>query len=88
MRGTHFLETALGGTSQAQKESDRAGGTHILRLETASGGQVRTPKEFDQARGTHVLDTESGGISQDMERIGPSEGYSHTGDDIGRDKSG
>jgi hypothetical protein len=51
-------------------------------------GQVRTWKESDRARRTHELETTSGGTSQDMERIRPSEAHSHPGDGIGRDKSG
>jgi hypothetical protein len=84
-RGTHQLETAWEGQVRTWNESDRSRGTHIL--ETASG-EVRTRKESDQARGTHILETASGGTSQDTERIRPSEGYSPTGDGIGRDKLG
>ena len=51
-------------------------------------GQVRTRKESDRAMGTYILETESGGTSQNTERIQPSEGHSHTGDGIGRDKLG
>ena len=50
--------------------------------------QVRTQKESDPVRGTHSLETASGGISQDIERIRPSEGHSHPGDGIGMGKSG
>ena len=75
------------GQVRTQKGSDRARGTHIL--ETASEGQVRTRKESDQVRGTtHSLESESGGTSQNTERIRPSEGHPLSGDDIGRDKSG
>ena len=51
-------------------------------------GQVRTWNESDRARATHILKTASGWTCQDTERIRPSEGYSPTGDSIGRDKSG
>ena len=73
------------GYVRAQKESDRARGTHIL--ETHREGQVKTQKESDRARGTHELETESGGTNQDMERIPPSEGHSLSGDDVERDRS-
>ena len=72
------------GQVRTQKESHRARGTHILE----TGGQVRTQKEFHRAMGTHPLETASGGTSQDTETIPPSDGHSHTGDGIGRDKSG
>ena len=39
-------------------------------------------------RGTHTLEMVSGGTSQDRERIRPSEGHSHAGDGVGRNKSG
>ena len=42
----------------------------------------------DRAGGTHFLETASGGTSQNMERIRPSEGHSLSEDGIGRDKSG
>ena len=51
-------------------------------------GQVRIRRETNRARGTHSLETASGGTSQDTERNRPSEGHSHPGDRIGRDKSG
>jgi hypothetical protein len=50
--------------------------------------QVRTRKESDRARDTHQLEIASGGTSQDTETNKPSEGYSHSGDRIRRDKSG
>src|SRR6267142_680506 len=43
-------------------------------------GQVRTQKESNQERGTHILESADGQTSQDMERIQPSEGHSHTGE--------
>ena len=51
-------------------------------------GQVRTRKESDRVRGTYFLETAPGGTSQDIERIWPSEGHSHSGDSIVKDKSG
>ena len=51
-------------------------------------GQVRTQKESHRAMGTHPLETASGRTSQYTQRIPPSDGHSHTGDGIGRDKSG
>ena len=38
--------------------------------------------------GAHSLEMASGGTSQDTERIRSCEGHSHSGDGIGRDKSG
>ena len=45
-------------------------------------------EEPNGARGTHSLETASGGTSQDTKGIRPSEGYSHPGDAIVRDRSG
>jgi hypothetical protein len=85
--GTHYLETADGGTSQTRKEIDQARGTHFL--ETAREGQVRTRKEIDRASGTHSLKTAEGGTSQDTtERNRLRERHSLPGDHRGRDKSG
>ena len=51
-------------------------------------GQVKIRKETDRPRGTYSLEIASAGTSQDTERNRPSEGHSHPGDRIGRDKSG
>ena len=51
-------------------------------------GQVRTRKECNRAKRTHSLETASGRTSQDTEKKGPSDGHSHSGNGIGRDKSG
>ena len=50
-------------------------------------GQVRTRKEFNRATDTYQLKTAPGGTTQNTERIQLSEGHSHPGDVIGRDKS-
>ena len=47
-RGTHFLETTLGGTSQ-DKEINQARGTHSL--ETASGGTSQDMKRNQLSKG-------------------------------------
>ena len=49
-------------------------------------GQVRTQKDSHRATGTHFLETASGGTSQDTETIPPSEGHSHAGDGIRRNR--
>src|SRR6267142_434065 len=51
-------------------------GTH--QLESQTDGQVRTWKESEQVRGTHFLESTDGQTSQNMERIQPSEGHSHS----------
>ena len=63
----------------------------IVGLERSKRGLRGRPtarKESDRARGTHQLESESGGTSQETERIRSSEGHSQTEDSIGRDKSG
>ena len=50
------------------------------------GDKVRIQIEIDRAS-TDILETASGRTSQDTERIRLSEGHSHPGDGIGRDKS-
>ena len=109
-RGTHFLDTASGGTSQdteriRQSEGHSLPGDGIERDKSGQGknptergeltswrryreGQVRMRKESHRARGTHQLETASGGTCQDTETLPPSEGHSHSGDGIGRDNLG
>jgi len=54
-RGTYFLETAEGGTSQHMKESDQARTTHIL--ETPEGGTSQgTERKPPSERHSHPRD--------------------------------
>jgi len=51
-------------------------------------GRVRTRKECEPLRGTHQLESTDGETSQDTEEMQASEGHSHSGEPIQRDKSG
>ena len=56
-------------------------------LDTAKGWTNRDTEESDRARHTHELDTTEGETSQDMDRKGPSDANSLSGDGR-RDESG
>ena len=60
--------------------------THILEM--ASRGKVRNTERNRASEGHLLPGDPNGGISQDTERKRPSNEHSHSGDHIGRDKSG
>jgi len=76
-RGTHFLESASGGTIEDKEgKRERARGTHVL--ESGLGGTSENSEERERARCTHSLESASGGTSENTERKRTSEREAHT----------
>jgi hypothetical protein len=81
VRGTHFLPSGEGKTSQDTKRKRESEGH-------SPTGQVRSPIESERARGTHFLSSTEGVITQDTKRKRESEGHSRTAESRVRGKSG
>lgn len=59
-------------------------GTYVLK--SALGKTSKRYGKKVRVRGTHILESASGAISEDTERKRASEGHSHPGKHIGKDK--
>jgi hypothetical protein len=79
---THKVETSL------FPEIKGLRGTHGLQSEGGGGGRDQNTEKRESASGTHGLQSTSRGTSHDTETIRVSERHSHSGEHIGRDKSG
>jgi hypothetical protein len=84
-KGTHFLQSAGGGSSQ-NREIKLAEPVALTSYRARREGQVRAWKERERARGTHELESAEGGLSQAKDRKKPSEWQLQTGEQSRGDK--